>query len=152
MFRFNPRSRCNSSRCCYRARVHVDPAWSRRITHGGDSHPEMSSSPGSVGLARAHPLTETLAMEPSRQTWSSYGPPCPLGRWSLTSDSPRMLLVLVREFESRRVARVWIYLQKYNDQLLRSPSVGKHNSTRVDEGRKSWYLLAIKMQGTNRSG
>ena len=30
MFRFSPRSRCNSSsRCCYRARVHVDPAWSR---------------------------------------------------------------------------------------------------------------------------
>jgi len=23
------------------------------------------------------------------------------------------------------------------DQLLRAPSVGKHNSTRVDEGRKS---------------
>ena len=39
------------------AREHVDPAWSRRIRHGGDSHPEMSSSPGSssVGLARAHP-------------------------------------------------------------------------------------------------
>ena len=42
----------------------------------------MSSSPGSVGLARAHPLTKTQAMEPSRQTWSSYGPPYPLGRWS----------------------------------------------------------------------
>ena len=27
VFRFNPRSRCNnSSRCCYRAREHVDPA------------------------------------------------------------------------------------------------------------------------------
>ena len=36
----------------------------------------------SVGLARAHPLTKTQAMEPSRQTWSSYGPPYPLGRWS----------------------------------------------------------------------
>ena len=43
----------------------------------------MSSSPGSVGLARAHPLTKTQAMEPSRQTLSSYGPPYPLGRWSL---------------------------------------------------------------------
>ena len=42
----------------------------------------MSSSPGSVGLARAHPLTKTQAMEPSRQTWCSYGPPYPLGRWS----------------------------------------------------------------------
>ena len=38
-----------------------------------------------------------------------------------------------------------------NDELLRPPSVGKHNSTRVDEGRKSWNFLAIKMQGTNRS-
>ena len=26
-------------------------------------------------LARAHPLTKTQAMEPSRQIWSSYGPP-----------------------------------------------------------------------------
>ena len=40
------------------------------------------SSPGSVGLARAHPLTKTQAMKPSRHTWSSYGAPYPLGRWS----------------------------------------------------------------------
>ena len=45
------RSRCNSSsRCCHRARGHVDPTWSRDIRCGGDSHPEMPSSPGSVGL------------------------------------------------------------------------------------------------------
>ena len=57
---FNPRSSCNSSsRCCYRAREHVDPAWSRRIRHGGDSHLETSSFPGSVGLARAHYLFDT---------------------------------------------------------------------------------------------
>ena len=88
VFRFNPRSRCNrSSRCCYRAREHVDPARSRRIRHGGDSHPEISSSPGSVGLARAHPLTKTQAMEPSRQTCSSYGPPYPLGRGSSERES-----------------------------------------------------------------
>ena len=30
--------------------------------------------------------------------------------------------------------------------------MGKHNSTPVDEGRKSFNLLAIKMRGTNRSG
>ena len=42
----------------------------------------MPSSPGSVGLARAHPLAKTQAMEPSRQTLSSDGPPYPLGRWS----------------------------------------------------------------------
>ena len=58
-------------------------------------------------------------------------------RW--TSGSPRMLLVLVREFESRR-GEIFIlfYLQKEEkDQLLRAPSVGEHNSTRVNEGRKS---------------
>ena len=43
----------------------------------------MFLSPGSVGLARAHPLTKTQAMEPSRQTRSSYGPPYPLGRLCL---------------------------------------------------------------------
>ena len=39
----------------------------------------------------------------------------------------------------------WIYyVAKKNKQLLRAPSVGKHSSTRVDEARKSWNLLAIK--------
>ena len=47
-----------------------------------NSHPETPSSPGRVGLARAHPLTKTQAMEPSRETRSSYGPPYPLRRWS----------------------------------------------------------------------
>ena len=28
--------------------------------------------------------------------------------------------------------------KKKGDQLLRAPSAGKHNSTRVDEGKKSW--------------
>ena len=37
----------------------------------------MPSSPGSVELARAHPLSKTQAM-----TWSSYGLPYPLGRCS----------------------------------------------------------------------
>ena len=77
------RFRCNSgSSCCYRAREHVDPTSSRKIRCGGDSHPEMPSSPGSVGLARAHPQTNTQVLEPSRQTRSCYGPPYPLGRWS----------------------------------------------------------------------
>ena len=38
------------------------------------------------------------------------------------------------------------------DQLLRAPSAGRRNSTRVDEGRKSWSFLSIIMQGTNRAG
>ena len=68
-------------------------------------------------------------------------------RWS--SGNPRMLIVLVRELGPRR-GEILNLLEK--DQLLREPNVGKHNSTRVDEGRKSWNLLAIKMQGTNRGG
>ena len=73
-------------------------------------------------------------------------------RW--TSGSPRMLLVLVREFESRRgeILTLFAKERKKKDQLLRAPGVGKHNSTRVDEGRKSSNLPAIKMNGTNRSG
>ena len=45
------------------------------------------------------------------------------------------------------VVRLWVYLQKKTkntDQVLRAPSVGKPNLTRVDQGRKSWKLLAIK--------
>ena len=31
--------------------------------------------------------------------------------------------------------------------MLRAPrSVGRYNSTRVDEGRKCWILLAVKMK------
>ena len=56
----------------------------------------------------------------------------------LTSGSPQMLLVLVREFESRR-GEILKYIckkkKKKKGQLLRAPSVGKHNSTQVDEGR-----------------
>ena len=49
-----------------------------------------------------------------------------------------MLLVLVREFESRRGEILNLFAKmKKKDQLLRASSVGKHNSTRVDEGRKS---------------
>ena len=61
---------------------------------------------------------------------------CMSPRW--TSGSPRMLLVLVREFESRRGEILNLFeKKKKKDQLLRAPSLGKHDSTRVDEGRKS---------------
>ena len=58
-------------------------------------------------------------------------------RW--TSGSPRMLLVLIREFESRRgkISNLFAKKTGEKDQLLTEPSVGKHNSTRVGEGRKS---------------
>ena len=74
---------------------HVDPTWltPERGRCGGDSHPGESSLPGSVGLARAHPLTKTEAMRPSRRTWSSYRPPYPFGRWS--SDVVVVVLMLM---------------------------------------------------------
>ena len=37
--------------------------------------------PGSVGLAQAHPPTKTAFL----RSWSSHGPPHPLGRWSSVS-------------------------------------------------------------------
>ena len=49
-----------------------------------------------------------------------------------------MLLVFIREFQSRRGEILNLFAKiKNKDQLLRAPNVGKHNSTRVDEGRKS---------------
>ena len=53
-----------------------------------------------------------------------------------------MLLVLVREFESRCGEILNLFAKKEKekkkkDQLLSTPSVGKHNWTGVDEGRKS---------------
>ena len=60
---------------------------------------------------------------------------CRSPRWSINSGYPRILLALVLEFDAHRGE----ILKK--DQLLRAPtinsSVGRHNSTRVDEGRKS---------------
>ena len=53
------------------------------------------------------------------QSWSP--------RWS--SGYPRMRLVLVLEFESRRVEVFNLLAKIKKDQLLRAPSVGTHNST-----------------------
>ena len=109
------RSRCNSSsRCCYRARGHVDPTSSRNIRCDGDSHPETPSSPGSVGLARVHPLTQTQAMEPSCRARSSYGPPYPFGRWYLWYSFPTRLHAKVCTSYSilRLRGRAWILSSK----------------------------------------
>ena len=74
---------------------------------------------------------------------------------SIIRGNPRILLlvlkVMIREFESRRGEILNLFAKKKKDQLLRAPSVGKHNSMRVDEGRKGRNLLAIKMRGTNRT-
>ena len=56
----------------------------------------MPSSSGSVGLARAHPLTQTQAMGPSRQTRASTGQPYPLGRWSSKIKRNKLLWLIVR--------------------------------------------------------
>ena len=60
-------------------------------------------------------------------------------------------LEMVLEFESH-VARFFFSclcakIKHRSNQLLRAPSsVGRRNSMRVDEGRKGWSLLAIKMK------
>ena len=59
-----------------------------------------------------------------------------------------LIMVLVREIESRRGQILNIFAKiKKTDQLLRAPSVGKHNSTRVDEGRKSLHCTNRSEQG-----
>ena len=75
----------------------------------------------------------------------------PSPRWC--SGYPRTLLVLL-EFESHDGEILTLFSIITKDQLLRAPSVSRRNSTLlvVDEGRKGWSLLAIKKQGTNRSG
>ena len=43
--------------------------------------------------------------------------------------------------------------EKKRDQLLRAPSsVGRYNSTRIDEGRKCWLIFAIKMKARAKVG
>ena len=60
-----------------------------------------------------------------------------------------MLLKLVLGFEPH-VGRSLEYICKMKNQrnqLLRAPSrVGWHDSTRIDEGRKCWSLLAIQTE------
>ena len=72
-------------------------------------------------------------------------------RW--TSGSPRVLLALVLEFESRRGEVLKLLAKIRKDQLLRAPtrSVSRLNSTRVDEEKKGWSLAAIKMKGADRN-
>ena len=48
-----------------------------------------------------------------------------------------MLLDLVGEFESSRGEILNLFAKIKKDQPLRAPTVGKHNSTRVHEGRKN---------------
>ena len=75
------------------------------------------------------PLTRTLLGRRTYLTTSSW--------WS--SGYPRIPLALVLEFYSHRGEILSIFAKcKKEDQLLRLlSSVGKHNSTRVDEERKS---------------
>ena len=47
-----------------------------------------------------------------------------------------MLLALVLEFESHRGEILKLFAKNKKDQLLRAPSVGRRNFTRVDKGRK----------------
>ena len=64
-----------------------------------------------------------------------------------------LLLVLTLEFESHLDGIVNLQKKKRNrNQLRRAPSVGRRNSTRVDERRNGLSLFAIKLQVTYRGG
>ena len=76
--------------------------------------------------------------------------PSRLPRWRINSGIPRILLVLVLEFESRRGEILNLLAkkrkkEKKKDQVLKARSVGKYNSTPVDEGTKGWNLSRDKM-------
>ena len=61
--------------------------------------------------------------------------------------------MLVLDFESRSGEMLNFFCQNKNGSTAGSAySVGRHDSTRVDEGRKRLNLFAIKMQGTDRRG
>ena len=70
-------------------------------------------------------------------------------RWPRrSSDYPRILLALFLGFDYPRggILTLFAKMQK-KDQLLRAPSsVGRYNSTRFDEGKKSSIILARKMK------
>ena len=71
-------------------------------------------------------------------------------RWSYQQWSPSnaiiLLIVLVLEFEFHRGEILNLFATIKKAQLLRTPSVGRRNSTRVGEGRKDRSLLAIKVK------
>ena len=59
-------------------------------------------------------------MEPSRQTWSSYGPPYPLGRWSLRSEDVSFGILHplgCREIELRKPSRGCVMYAVVNGAL-----------------------------------
>ena len=61
-------------------------------------------------------------------------------RWCTSRGCPRMLpvllIVLVLE-NPRRDGSFNVFVKIDEDELLRAPTVGRHNSARVDEGRTS---------------
>ena len=60
---------------------------------------------------------------------------------SLSSTGTRMRFDVIGKYAKKK------------DQLLRaSSSVGRYHSTRVDEGRKSWILLAVKIKARAEVG
>ena len=76
-------------------------------------------------------------------------------RQSTNGGHPRTVLfivtMLVLEFESRRGEILNLFAET---KQFRAPtrSVSRQNSTRVDEDRNTWNIIAIPMQFTNRSG
>ena len=117
------------------------------LVHGSIPCPKIT--PSYVKLSGTSPSNghgNTLAcparMHPSRSP-----------RCSITYGMPRMLLVLVRELNPA-VVRFWTYLQKWKRanscwECLAWVSTVRRRSTREERAEN---LLAIKMQGTNRTG
>ena len=101
----------------------------------------MPSSPGSMGLARAHPLTKSQATEPSRQTWSRYGPPYPLGRWSSGfAASPLLFLPpILRDCHDFQSAKRHVASYEFGKGQMRPTHVSiigrVHTSDRSDRSR-----------------
>ena len=114
----------------------------------------MPSSPGSVGLARAHPVTKTQAMEPSRQTWSSYGPPYPLGRWSSATHStlPQRpgMAARVTDFGSTIVSCFGHGFSPVSSSFCRGPREDLQSSGSASIGTRGYRTILRTCRQTTR--
>ena len=57
-------------------------------------------------------------------------------------------LLLVVRYAGRRL----VIIVRYHRASQVAPSVGRHNSMRVDDGKQGWNLLATKMKARTVAG
>ena len=87
VFRFHPRSRCNSSsRCCCRAREHVDPTWSRKIRHW--SVRSTNAAVGLLGQGRPWSVRRSIHAQLQQPAGASSRRPTALLRQTRNSLGP----------------------------------------------------------------